>query len=209
MIITRHENYFLKFVFSDKTIGLNPVSKESKLKTSKFGSDVVLSNVAHADFNGFDFMSFGDREPFVIKGPGEYEISDVFIKAYGFVSKFDGEDRVITSYTMLLDGINVGIFGPIASGEEFSNEAFEEFSRADVFILPIGGGDAFSPKDAWKFVKQFGPKIIVPIFCSKDDVEEFKNEVGVGVEVEEKITLKQKDIPAEGVLKIIDLKIVK
>ena len=70
MIITRHEDYFLKFTFANKTIGLNPVSKDSKLKTSKFGSDVVLSNVFQKDFNGFDFMAFGDREPFVIKGPG-------------------------------------------------------------------------------------------------------------------------------------------
>ncbi|EFK97855.1 Zn-dependent hydrolase of the metallo-beta-lactamase superfamily [sediment metagenome] len=148
MIITRHGDYFLKFVFADKIIGLNPISKDSKLKTTKFGSDVVLSNVFHKDFNGFDFMSFGDREPFIIKGPGEYEIADVFIKAFGFVSKFDGEDRVVTSYTMLLDGINVGIFGPITSGDQFSNDAFEEFSKSDVFILPIGGGDTFSPKDA-------------------------------------------------------------
>ena len=148
MIITRHENYFLKFTFANKTIGLNPISKDSKLKTSKFGADVVLSNIFHKDFNGFDFMKFGDREPFVIKGPGEYEIADVFIKAYGFIGKFDGEEKVLTSYTMLLDGINVAIFAPITNGEQFSNEAFEEFSRADVFILPIGGGDAFSPKDA-------------------------------------------------------------
>ncbi len=148
MIITRYEDYFLKFVFSDKTIGLNPPSKDSKLKTSKFGADVVLSNVSHKDFNGFDFMKFGEREPFVIKGPGEYEIADVFIKAFGFIDKFDGEDRVLTSYTMLLDGINLAIFAPINSGEKFSNDAFEEFARADIFILPIGGGDAFSPKDA-------------------------------------------------------------
>jgi len=40
-------------------------------------------------------------------------------------------------------------------------------------------------------------------------VEEFKNEVGVEVEVEDKITLKQKDIPVEGVLRVIDLKIAK
>ncbi len=209
MIITRYENYFLKFSFSDKIIGLNPPSKDSKLKTSKFGSDVVLSNVFHKDFNGFEFMSFGDREPFVIKGPGEYEVSDVFIKAYGFVSKFDGEDKIITSYTMLLDGINIAIFGPISSGDKFSNEAYEEFSKSDVFILPIGGGDAFSPKDAWKFVKQFGPKIIIPVFGTKEDVEEFKTNVGVDVLVEEKLTLKQKDIPEEGILKIYDLKLAK
>jgi len=209
MIITRHGDYFLKFVFADKIIGLNPISKDSKLKTTKFGSDVVLSNVFHKDFNGFDFMSFGDREPFIIKGPGEYEIADVFIKAFGFVSKFDGEDRVVTSYTMLLDGINVGIFGPITSGDQFSNDAFEEFSKSDVFILPIGGGDTFSPKDAWKFVKQFGPKIIIPVCGTKEDLEEFKSEAGVDLILEDKLTLKQKDISEEGKLQVIDLKIAK
>ena len=208
MIITRHEKYFLKFVFSDKTIGLNPPSKDSKLKTSKFGADVVLSNIAHPDFNGFEFMNYGDKEAFVIKGAGEYEIADVFIRAYSFKTKFDGEEKMVTSYTMLLDGINVAIFGPINSDKEFSNDAFEDFANADVFILPFGGGDEFSPKEVWKFLKQFGPKVIIPI-AEKNELKEFVEEVGVQAEEVDKITLKKKDIPEEGILKIYDLKLAK
>ena len=148
MIITRHENYFLKFIFGDKTIGLNPVSKESKLKTTKFGADIVLSNLPHKDFNGFNFMNYGEKEAFKIKGPGEYEISNVFINGFGFISKFDGEERMLTSYSMLLDGMNLTIIAPISETEKFSNEAFEEFGKTDILILPIGGGDTFNPKEA-------------------------------------------------------------
>jgi hypothetical protein len=38
-------------------------------------------------------------------------------------------------------------------------------------------------------------------------VKEFSAEVGVEAVSEEKLTLKQKDIPEEGILKIYDLKI--
>jgi L-ascorbate metabolism protein UlaG (beta-lactamase superfamily) len=199
MIITRHGKGFLKLAFSDKTIALNPISKNSKEKAVRFGSDIAIANLFHPNFNGFDQVTSKGKEPFIIKGAGEYEISDIFIKGYGLKSKFEGADEMITSYTILLDGINLAIFGPINSGEEFSNEAFEEFAKADIFLVPIGGGDMFSPKEAAKFVKQFSPKIVIPILeNNKDDLEEFASALGVELEnEEEKLTIKTKDLPEE------------
>jgi len=207
MNITRHGKTFLKLSYSDKTIALNPVSNESKEKVSKFGSDIAISTLAHPDFNGFENVKFGNKEPFVIKGPGEYEISGIFINGYGVKGRFQGEDKILTSYSLLVDGLKVAFFAPISSGEEFSNEAFEEFAKADVFILPIGGGDAFSAKDGWKFLKQFGPKIIIPLYENENDLVEFKTETNLAFEDVEKISLKQKDLPAEGSVKIFNLKI--
>lgn len=209
MIITRHGDSFLKLAFSDKTIALNPISKHSKQKTTKFGADIAVVSLFHPDFNGFDQMTFKNKKAFHIKGAGEYEISDIFIKGYGLKSKFEGVDEMITSYTILLDGIDVAIFGPISSGEDFSNEAFEEFSKAEVFIIPIGGGDTFSPKEASKFIKQFSPKIVIPILYSKkEDLKEFESAFGGEIKKMDKLTLKKSDLPEEGGAELIDLEIV-
>jgi len=208
MIITRHGNTFFKFVFADKTIAFNPISKNSKQKISKFGSDLAISSLFHPDFNGYDEVTFKDKKPFVIKGAGEYEINDIFIKGYGLKQKFQEVDEMLTSYTILFDSINIALFGPIISSEEFSNEAFDDFSKAEVFLVPIGGGDTFLPKDAAKFIKQFNPKIIIPIFYSqKSDLEEFASALSIEIEKMDKLTLKKSDISDDVPVRIIDLDI--
>ena len=209
MIITRHGDTFFKFVLGGKTIALNPISKNSKQKSSKFGSDLAISSLYHPDFNGYEEVSFKDKVPFVVRGAGEYEINDIFVKGYGTKHKFEGIDEMISSYTILFDNLNIAFFGPIDSWEGFSDEAFDEFSKADIFFIPIGGGDTFTPKDASKLLKQFSPKIVIPIFYSqKADVEEFAKIVGVDVEKMDKLTIKKTDLPDEGQTRIVDLKIV-
>ncbi len=118
-------------------------------------------------------------------------------------------DEIISSYTVLFDSINIAIFGPISSGEEFSDEAFDEFSKAEMFFIPIGGGDSFSPKEAAKFVKQFSPKIVIPIFYSQQsDVEDFSSELGTEIEKMDKLTLKKSDLPEESSIRLINLDII-
>ena len=82
MIITYLGKQFFKIQRGDLTIALNPISKNSKhnKKISTFGANIVLINVNHPDFNGIDTVTYGDTKPFVISGPGDYEINGIFIK---------------------------------------------------------------------------------------------------------------------------------
>ena len=62
-------------------LAFNPVSKSSKTGISAhFGSDIALITTNHPDYNGIEQLSHGERTPFVISGPGDYEIKDIFIK---------------------------------------------------------------------------------------------------------------------------------
>jgi len=80
MIITYLGKQFFKIQKGDSIIAINPISKESKskIKTSRFGSNIALSTVNHPDYNGFDMVSHGDTMPFEISGPGDYEIKNYF-----------------------------------------------------------------------------------------------------------------------------------
>ena len=73
MIITYLGAEFFKVQFGDITLAFNPISKDSKLKPSRFGADIVFVSTYHEDFNGIDQVTHGDKKPFVIAGPGEYE----------------------------------------------------------------------------------------------------------------------------------------
>ena len=90
MIITYYGGEFFKVQFGDTTLAFNPISKDSKLKSSRFGADIVLSTTYHSDFNGVEQVSHGDKKPFVISGPGEYEVKEVFIKGLPSESKYGG-----------------------------------------------------------------------------------------------------------------------
>ena len=88
MVITHHGNQFFKLQFGDSTVAINPISKESKMSTSRFGADVCLVSVNHLDFNGAEQIGIGDKQPLVISGPGDYETKGIFIKGFPSVSNY-------------------------------------------------------------------------------------------------------------------------
>jgi len=71
MIVTYYGKQYFKIQLGDRTIAYNPIGKDSKEKGSRFGADIVLSSLRHPDFNGADQCAYGERQPFVISGPGE------------------------------------------------------------------------------------------------------------------------------------------
>ncbi|MEK7556865.1 MAG: MBL fold metallo-hydrolase, partial [Patescibacteria group bacterium] len=73
MVITYHGLESFKVQFGDTVLAFNPVSKDSKLKTAKFGADIALISMHHEDMNGAEQVSFGEKKAFVVEGPGEYE----------------------------------------------------------------------------------------------------------------------------------------
>ncbi len=197
MIITYLGGEFVKVQFGDTTLAFNPVSKESKLKTAKFGADIVLSSLKHPDMNGFDQVSFGDKTPFLVNGPGEYEIKGVFIKGLPSDSEYDGEKRINTIYTVALEGMNICFLGAVGTAE-LPKETDEAIEAVDVLFVPIGGEGVLTPAQAYKLAVAIGPKLIIPIHYgdigSKDALKLFLKEAGENPKPETKLTLKKKDL---------------
>ncbi|MBU6231057.1 MBL fold metallo-hydrolase [Patescibacteria group bacterium] len=197
MIINYLGGEFVKVQFGDTILAFNPISKDSKLKTTKFGADIVLSSINHPDMNGIDQMSFGEKKPFVISGPGEYEVKGVFIKGLASGSGYDGEKRINTIYTVGLEGMNICFLGAIDT-PELSKEADEGIDGVDILFVPIGGEGVLSPAQAYKLAVSIGPKIIIPVHYGdmggKDALKQFLKEAGDNPKPEAKLTLKKKDL---------------
>ena len=79
MVISYLGGECFKVTQGELTLAFNLPAKESKLKSVKFGSDIVFVSLDHPDFSGTDAAAFGEREPFVISGPGEYEVQGVAV----------------------------------------------------------------------------------------------------------------------------------
>lgn len=208
MIITYFGGEFFKVQFGDTTLAFNPISKDSKLKSSRFGADIVLISAHHADFNGIDQVTHGDKKPFVISGPGEYEVNDVFIKGLSSESNYGGKDLINTIYTVSLENMNICFLGAINTSE-LKNETIEALDEIDILFVPIGGEGVLESNRAYKLAVSLEPKIIIPMHYGdigiKDSLKIFLKEAGENPKAEAKLTLKKKDLEGkEGDVMVID-----
>ncbi len=208
MIITYFGGEFFKVQFGDITLAFNPISKESKLKPSRFGADIVLSTTHHVDFNGTDQVTHGDKKPFVISGPGEYEVNSVFIKGLPSESKYGNKDLINTIYTVSLENMNICFLGAI-NNSELKNETIEALDEIDILFVPIGGDGVLEPVSAYKLAVSLEPRIIIPMHYGdiggKDALKIFLKEAGENPKSEQKLTLKKKDLEGkEGDIILLD-----
>ncbi|MFZ2522475.1 MAG: MBL fold metallo-hydrolase [Minisyncoccia bacterium] len=198
MIITYHGADFFKVSFGETTIAVNPISKDSEIKGKSFGSDITLVSLNSPEHNGSDSTSRGEKESFLINGPGEYEVSGVFIKGFLSKSNYGGKERINTIYTVSLEGISLCFLGAL-SEKELSSETKEGIDGVDILFVPIGGGDVLDPAVAHKVAVQFEPKIIIPSHFEevgeKDSLKKFLKESGEeGIKPVDKLTVKRKDL---------------
>ncbi len=210
MIITYHGADFFKVSFGNTTIAVNPISKDSKIKGARFGSDITLVSLNSPEHNGADVTSRGEKESFIIKGPGEYEVQGVFIKGFLSKSNYGGEEKLNTIYTVNLEGINLCFLGAL-SEKDLSNETKEAIDGIDILFVPIGGDGVLDPAVAHKLAVQFEPKLIIPSHYGElgeaNALKVFLKESGAeGVKSVDKLTIKRKDLDGmEGDVAVLDV----
>jgi L-ascorbate metabolism protein UlaG (beta-lactamase superfamily) len=202
MIITYHGGQFVKISQGDVVIAANPFGKDSRYKPIRFGARVGLVSVNHPDYNGAENLSHGEKVPFIVSGPGEYEVSDIaisgFLSAKPFIpaTQKNKEELFNTIYAVELEGIRLCILGALAQ-PELSSELIEGIGAVDILFVPISGGDLLSPADAEKIAVALGAKIVIPLAWDTDEKQltNFKKEAGAeGTLTIDKLTLKKKDL---------------
>lgn len=201
MVITFPGIECVRIQQGDTTILFNPISKKSKHKTTQFGADICLVSTWHDDCNGVEQAARGDKEPFVVRGPGEYETQGYFIKGYKSQTEYGGKPAMNTIYSIVVEDVKIAFLGAL-SETELSPEVKEELGEADILFVPIGGEGVLSPQEAYSLAVKREPRIIIPIHFGdvgeKDALKAFLKEGGAEeVKAEEKITLKKKDIDAK------------
>jgi L-ascorbate metabolism protein UlaG (beta-lactamase superfamily) len=198
MIITYQGVEFFKVQFGDTILAFNPISKESKFKSSRFFADVALISTNQADFNGVENLSYNGKDPLVISGPGEYETKGVFIKGFQSKTNYEGKERINTVYIIVLEGMTLCFLGAV-SDEKLCSEFMEAIEDIDILFLPIGDGGVLDASKANKLAVALEPKIIIPMHYGevgvKDALKIFLKEAGEeDVKPIDKLTIKKKDL---------------
>ncbi|HEY4480396.1 MAG TPA: MBL fold metallo-hydrolase [Candidatus Paceibacterota bacterium] len=213
MIITYQGVQNFKVQFGDTVLAFDPVSKNSKHKASSFGADIALVSLNHPDMNGIEQASRGEKEAFVIQGPGEYEVQGVFIKGLPSVSLYPstgsgqvgGEEKTNTIYTVNLENINLCFLGALGDAK-IPNVTKESIDGVDILFVPIGGNGALDASEAYKFAVSLEPSIIIPMNYSAESLKSFLKEGSAeGLKPLDKLTIKKKDLEGkEGEVIVLD-----
>lgn len=205
MVITYHGGECFKVAFGDTTLAFNPPAKGSKLAAPvKFGADVVFVSLNHEDFNGVEQVAYGGREPFVVRGPGEYEVGEVTARGYGVPTTYDGEQRFTTIYQVMLEGINLVFLGPLGEST-LDPKILGQLGDVDILFVPIGGGDVLDVPAASALGVKLEARAVIPMHHDVSSLTAFCKEEGVEqAAAEEKLTVKKKDLLAmEGAIVVL------
>lgn len=203
MVISYHKGECIKVSFGATVLVFNPISKESQLPAVRFGADIALISLNDKDFNGVEQVTHGDKTPFVIHGPGEYEVQKIFIKGFPSTSHYRGSSRPNTIYIVTLEGMSLCFLGALsfASAEKkIDPKLFEDIDEIDVLFVPIGGDGVLSPSEAHDVAVSLQPKVIIPIHYGdtigeKNVLSVFLKEGGSKeIKPIDKLTIRKKDV---------------
>jgi L-ascorbate metabolism protein UlaG (beta-lactamase superfamily) len=201
MVITYGGLEFFKIQSGDLTLVFNPVSKESKsgITAPRFKSDIALVTSNHPDFNGTNgLLGKDEKEAFIVSGPGEYEIKEVFIKGFGSNSQYGGKELNNTIYKIHIEDVNICFLGAL-SDSNLPENILSELEGSEILFVPIGGDGVLNPSEAHKLAVKISPNVIIPMHFGlvgeKDSLQKFLKEEGTQkVEPVDKLTTKKSQL---------------
>jgi L-ascorbate metabolism protein UlaG (beta-lactamase superfamily) len=196
---------------SQTKIVIDPYSEEIGLRLPKLEADILLTTHSHCDHNNIKAVS---GNPFLISGPGECEIKNVFIQGiYSTHGDNKGEKpSENTIYTIEAEDLKLCHLGGLGQ-KELLEEQLEKIAEVDILMIPIGGTYTISAKEALKIMSQIEPKITIPMYyqlpklkVKLDGLDKFLKSLGIkSIEPLNKLSIKKTDISLEEA-KIIILK---
>ncbi len=170
------------------------VVKTIGLRQPKMEADLVLLTQGELDKK---LNIKGDY--FLISNPGEYEIRQIFV--YGVPEMKDDKLTGRIFYLIEAEGISVVHLG-LCSQTVLTDKQLEFLERPDILLLPVGGGDSLTAKQAAQLVQQLEPRFIVPMNFAfpgskvkLDKVDVFVRELGKSKpEIKDKMRISNKDL---------------
>ncbi len=212
MVITWYGHACFKIQSGETVLAVDPYVKDIGLTPPRFRADIVLVTHGHSDHNNPAAIA-GD--PFVISGPGEYEVKGVNITGIETFhdEKQGGERGLNTIYKITMEGITLLHMGDFGE-PEVRETTLEEIGTIDILMIPVGGVYTIAAEAAQKIVRQIEPAYVIPMHYkipglkyALDTADGFLKAIGAGkTEAAEKLALKKKDIGEDKKTEVVVLK---
>lgn len=138
----------------------DPCGKETGYTLHKQHADIVTVSHYHAGHSNIEAIEGDFRQ---IKGPGEYELKNVFITGYAtYHDATEGQERgKNTVYIIEIEGVTICHLGDLGHAIDSSME--EEIGDVGVLFVPVGGVSTIDSSKAAEIVRSIAPRIVIPM----------------------------------------------
>lgn len=126
----------------------------------KLRADIVT--VSHST-PGHNYVAGVKGDPYVIDGPGEFEIGSVFITGIQTNGHVKKEEKILRNTLYLIDfnGINVLHLGDM--NHIPSQTEVEDLGPIGIALVPVGSGGALNAIKATEIISLLEPSIVIPM----------------------------------------------
>ena len=200
------------FLLRGKNVTLitDPFSPQLGHSLGKISAPIVTISHNHP---GHNYAAGVGGNPRVVRGPGEYEISDVLIT--GVASYHDDKHGQNlgrnTIYIIHMDELVICHLGDL--GHILQEEQLEEVADADLLLVPIGGQHTINATQAAEVISQVEPHIVIPMHYSPtigdaaNPLDKFCREMGIeAINPQPKLSITRSALPAEAQVVILSIR---
>lgn len=160
-----HSSFKLKG--KQATVVMDPYDNKSQLLCTfpkHIEADIVTVSHDHGDHNAVHSV---EGAPYVIHGPGEYEIKGVSI--IGLPAYHDEKNGTEygknTLYRIEIDGVKIAHLGDL--GHVLTSAQVDALDGIDVLCIPVGGIHTIDAAKAAMVVTDIEPHIVIPMHDSR------------------------------------------
>ena len=192
------------------TLITDPFSPQLGHSLGKISAPIVTISHNHP---GHNYAGGVEGEPRIVRGPGEYEISDVLITGVASYhdNKHGQELGRNTIYVIHMDDLIVCHLGDL--GHILQEEQLEEVADADMLLVPIGGQHIINAAQAAEVISQVEPHIVIPMHYSPptgdtpSPLDKFCREMGIeAINPQPKLSITRSALPAETQVVILSIR---
>ncbi|MFP3895738.1 MAG: MBL fold metallo-hydrolase [Anaerolineales bacterium] len=129
----------------------------------------------------FDYTRGFRGSPYVIQGPGEYEVGGTFV--FGFPLDREQQQKN-TAYMIEAEDATICHLGQLNYIP--GREEMEQFDEINILLIPVGGRNTIDATQAAELVSLMDPTVTIPMCYRTDngdadmkDAKRFLNEMGV------------------------------
>jgi L-ascorbate metabolism protein UlaG (beta-lactamase superfamily) len=197
------------------TVITDPYSPEVGLKFPKHTeASIVTVSHDHGDHNSISQI---EGSPFLIRGPGEYEVSGIGV--VGTNVYHDNEKGTLrgrnTIYRIEVDGVSIVHLGDL--GHTLTSDQVDELDGVNVLCIPVGGVHTIDASAAAQVINDIEPSIVIPMHFGRPELNQkmfpdlqplsqFLKEIGKeGISPQPKLVLSKDKLPDQMQVVILDI----
>jgi L-ascorbate metabolism protein UlaG (beta-lactamase superfamily) len=182
-------------------------ARETGYGPSKLKANIVT--ISH-DGPGYNYLGMVDGAPYVVKGPGEYEVGGVFITGIQLGGQKRPEDISNTAFVFDYDSLTVAHLGDL--NRTPTQGEIEAMGTVNIALVPIGSDHGLNPAHAAEVISMLEPNLVIPMHyatsdnpLSLDSLSKFLKEMGITeIETQASLKISASSLPEETRVVVLD-----